>query len=393
MLGIFLDTTRTLSAKPSRTLSQGTGMALGACVFVLALGLGETITGQVDERFDVVKATTVMVTTGAAAPSSVASLDDFVAPDRLASTAGIAGVLSASRYATVPQRQVAASVNPALPPGAPVKADVLVADSSVLVTAGAVVRGHSLNSVDDRESRDVALLGRALAHTLGITQPGAQIRVGAASLNVIGIIDDTTRVPEALRSVVVGAKAAALAFPGAKLQPAVVVTTKPGAAQVVAANLALMLNPEAPDQLSVSAPLSPEQLHRKVSSDVRNLSIGGALVVLVAGIFAVGNLMLLSITQRIPEIGMRRAMGAGTAQVLGMVLMESLLVGLVAGVLGSIVGLWIILGTSIANHWTPVFDLNTLWVGIAAGCVGGVVGGLVPAMVAARVHPAEALLR
>jgi putative ABC transport system permease protein len=395
VLGILRDALRGLTARPGRTVSQGLGVALGAGLFVLALGLGQTLSAQVDDRFRLIDATTVSVTPADEALSVGADLDSFVAADRRDAARGIAGVTGIARYQVLEQQSLSAGRVPSLPPDTTATADVMIADPQLLDVIEARVRGHRLSTVDERVPRQVALLGRALAEELGIEQPGAQVHVGRLSVHVIGIIDDAERLPQTLRSLVVGPLVVGHPDAGSsqasRWHPATLVTTRPGAAQVVASNLALMLRPTDPDTVRVAAPLSPSQLRRSVSGDVRLISLGGAVAVLIAGVFAVGNLMLLSITQRIPEIGMRRALGATTPQIVGMVLTEALLVGLIAGTLGSVLGLWSVLGVSIWQRWSPVLDVATAWIGITAGCAGGVLGGLLPALVAARVQPARAL--
>jgi putative ABC transport system permease protein len=177
------------------------------------------------------------------------------------------------------------------------------------------------------------------------------------------------------------------------MEPRIILRTKPGAGRVVATNLDLQLRPDSPDLLAITAPPSPEGLHRSVSADVNTLSIMAAVVVLAAGVFAATNLMLLSISARIPEIGMRRAMGASATQIIGLVMTESIVIGLVAGVVGTVIGLWTLFGICIANQWAPVVALDIVWVGMIAGMVGGVLGGAIPAIVAARIQPANALRR
>lgn len=380
-----------LSARPLRTLSQGAGVAIGAGLFVVALGLGQTIGAQVDDRFDVYAATTVVVAPDLTTASATTALDDFVTWDRVSATKEIAGVIAAGRVGVVENQNVTLSALPGLAPSAQTRADVILADPDTLPAIEASVEGYPIRAVDNVVPRRIALLGRGLADELGVQGLGGQIHVGGVTLTVVGIITDTRRDARFLRAVVLSPVIGKLALGAAHLAPSVIIRTTPGAAQVVATNLALQLSPERPTALTVSAPPSPQSLHDAISADVQRLAIAGATAVLLAGIFAVANLMLLTVLSRISELGMRRALGASRLDVIALVLTEAGLVGLLAGIVGSVLGVWVVLGVTLTQHWSPVLDLRVVWIGVLSGCLGGLMGGLVPAAVAAKVPPAQAL--
>lgn len=389
---LIRDAATILVAQPRRLISQGLGIALGATLFVVALGLGDTISGQVDDTFDAVKATTVTVDLASASgePESI-DLGRFVPQERMAAVRSIPGVVSASRFGVIREQNLSVQAVGNLPPFATQLANVVVADGSLLTTVGASLDGFGLSAVDDSARRDLSVIGRGLAASLGIERPGPSIALGGSLFKVVGIIQDTERLPDLLNSMVVSQPAAASALTAAALTPRAIVKTTPGAGEVVAVNLALQLRPDAPEQLSVTAPMSPRELHRTVSDDLRALSLGAAVVVLIAGVFAAANLMLFAVTQRTGEIGMRRALGASAAQVLGMIVLEAAITGSLAGSVGTVLGLWVLLGICIANQWAPVIGLSVIWVGMLAGTTGGILGGTVPGIMAARVQPAQAV--
>ncbi|MCE1178830.1 MAG: ABC transporter permease [Micrococcales bacterium] len=378
----------TLAARPLRTLSQGLGVALGACAFVLAVGIGQTVAGQVDDRFTIAAATTVTVTPSA---PDIAAGEGFITGERLRSVTSLTGAVGAARYATARDTAVSAAADQALLPGPTTKIDVLRIDPELIHLAGAQVRGNRLSDIDARYPRQVALVGRAAAARLGIAGPGAQLYVGQGVVTVVGVVDSAERVPQLLSAVILGPQSFDVVLPSARTDQAAIVVTRPGAAQAVATNLALQLSPSAPHALRVSAPPSPDRLRQNVSADVKALTSGAAAVVLVAGTFAIGNLILLSVMQRVPEIGMRRALGASRRQIVGQILAEAGLVGLTAGVLGAVLGVWVILGVCLWKQWVPTLGMGTVAIGVAAGMAGGVLGGVIPAVTAARVQPAEAL--
>lgn len=116
-----------------------------------------------------------------------------------------------------------------------------------------------------------------------------------------------------------------------------------------------------------------------------------AISLIVAGILIM-NVMMVSVSQRRSEIGLLKALGAPTHQVLRLFLSEALMLSLTGGLLGLVVA-WSMV--QLAQHWLPDFPLHTpLWAVIAAlvvTTVTGLVFGLIPARQAARLDPVVAL--
>lgn len=391
MIAVLGDALKMLAARPWSSLSRGLGVSLGACAFVLAFGLGQTMSQQVDERFSITQATTITIEATGDAVAAVVDPREFVSDPSLERVRSIGGVESACRLAMVQQRQVGYSVSSAVPPATAETIDVTVAGSCLKDTAETATTGLTLAAIDDTFGRRVALLGAGAARTLGIEHPGGFVTLGGEELYVIGIIDDTERAPQILSSIIIGEALAGDVLQGVRMRPTALVRTRPGAADVVSSNLALTAHPTEPTAVRVNTPPSPAQLRRSVGGDVQALALGAALVVLFAGVFAISNLMLLSVTSRIPEIGMRRAMGATPTDIIGMVVAECTVIGALAGVVGSLVGMTGLLAICIWQGWTPVLSIWAIAAGIAAGILGGIGGGLAPASVAARITPARAI--
>ncbi len=119
------------------------------------------------------------------------------------------------------------------------------------------------------------------------------------------------------------------------------------------------------------------------------LVLGG--VSLLVGAVGIANVTLVSVLERVGEIGLRRAMGAARRHIAVQFLAESLVLGLVGGVVGASLGTLVIVGISAARSWTPVLDSS---LALAAPLVGGVVGllaGVYPSLRAASLEPVEAL--
>lgn len=117
-----------------------------------------------------------------------------------------------------------------------------------------------------------------------------------------------------------------------------------------------------------------------------------ALITLLGASVALLNVMLVSVTERTNEIGLRKALGASQKSILWQFLMEAVMICQVGGVLGIMLG--IVLGNVLSNLlFDNVFVIPWGWtlIGVTACIVVGVVSGYYPAWKAARVDPIESL--
>ncbi len=129
-------------------------------------------------------------------------------------------------------------------------------------------------------------------------------------------------------------------------------------------------------------------------------SVTGALTLLLAGVAAISllvggigvmNIMLVSVTERIAEIGLRKALGARRGDILRQFLIEAATLSAIGGLLGVAVGL---LCTTLLTNLTPLtalFSPSAALAGVVIATAIGVAFGVFPAMRAARLAPIEAL--
>ena len=123
-------------------------------------------------------------------------------------------------------------------------------------------------------------------------------------------------------------------------------------------------------------------------------SLGGvAAIGLVVGGIGIMNVMLASISERVREIGVRRALGAKRTDILVQILAESLTLAVAGGVLGMLasVGLILILQKVMIESNRPELSPAGLFIGVFFSGVVGVIAGLYPAIRASRLSPVEAL--
>ena len=120
------------------------------------------------------------------------------------------------------------------------------------------------------------------------------------------------------------------------------------------------------------------------------LSCIAAVSLLVGGI-GIMNIMLVSVTERTREIGLRKAVGARRDDILSQFLIESLVISLAGGVAGILLGCFITLGMALLAGWTVAISLTAVLLAVVFSVAVGVVFGLWPARKAAALNPIDAL--
>ncbi len=120
------------------------------------------------------------------------------------------------------------------------------------------------------------------------------------------------------------------------------------------------------------------------------LLAGIAAVSLVVGGISIMSIMLVSVTERTREIGVRKALGATRINILLQFLIEAVVLCMLGGIVGILVGGGAVLMTRIA-HWDASISCSAVVLAFAFSAVVGVIFGVWPARRAATLNPIEAL--
>lgn len=121
-----------------------------------------------------------------------------------------------------------------------------------------------------------------------------------------------------------------------------------------------------------------------------------AAIALFVGGIGIMNIMLIAVNERIKEIGLRKAVGAKTRDVLVQFLMETVAISLFGGVLGIFLGAIIsvivaIVARSLDYNWDLVISINSILLAVGVSSLVGLIFGIYPAKKAAKFSPVEAL--
>ena len=247
----------------------------------------------------------------------------------------------------------------------------------------------------------VVTLGQTVAQNLfpgGADPLGQYILIGSAPFQVIGVLSpkgSSPRGDDLDNSVWLPYTTASARIFGHRFFSHIIVRVAPGA-----------------DMDTVQASLTAVMTHRHgiVDFNIRNMAdtiatasatqntltyllAAIAVISLVVGGIGVMNIMLVSVTERTREIGIRMAIGARGFDVLFQFLTEAVLVCFIGGFAGVLVGVGSGLATSLLAGWRVIFTVAPILVAFGCAFLTGIVFGYLPARKAAQLDPIEALAR
>jgi ABC-type lipoprotein release transport system permease subunit len=381
-----------LLARPARVALTVLGTVIGVGALVATLGLSKTAGGQIVGRFDALSATDVVITPSTRGGGTRGLVLPWDAEARLLRLNGVAAAGTLAEVNVRGELVRSVPVNDPLAAGA-VQLPMKAASPGLFRAVRArLTMGRVFDAGHTRRADRVLVLGANAARRLGITRVDQQpaVFVGDRLYTVIGLLASVRRQPSLLGAAIMPEGTArrefALQAPGLAQ-----VETRIGAVDLIARQAPLALSPGDPALLRVSAPPDPRELRGAVQGDLNALFLLLGGVSLLVGAIGIANVTLVSVLERVGEIGLRRALGAGRRHIAAQFLLESTAMGLAGGVTGASVGTLVVVAVSASNTWTPVLDP---WVPLGAPLLGAVIGllsGTYPALRAAALQPVEAL--
>jgi putative ABC transport system permease protein len=132
-------------------------------------------------------------------------------------------------------------------------------------------------------------------------------------------------------------------------------------------------------------------LYKTATDNIYIVTIGVAAISLVVGGIVVMNIMLVSVTERTKEIGLRKAVGATQRDILSQFLIEALTVTAIGGTIGVFTGFALAFLISLAIGFPMQMSINAAVLGVAVSTIVGIISGLYPAWRASKLVPIEAL--
>ncbi|MEU9505371.1 ABC transporter permease [Micromonospora sp. NPDC048170] len=385
--------------RPGRAVLTALGTLLGVGAFVAVLGLTASATGQISKRFTALAATEITVETVTEGGGARSVQSSAFPSDAVSRVLRIDGTVHAGVFWTLPNSRTGGATGLSLPGQAQSQQQVVAADPGMLLAANCrIAAGRLFDDFHDRNEQRVVVLGRAVAGRLGITNLSYQpaILIGDQPFTVMGIVDNVDRRPELLLSVIVPRRTAEALWPALPNEPTsqqMLIETRLGAAQMVAEQLPVAFDPAGQSQFKIIPPPDPRELRDGVNSDLSSLFLVLAMVCLAIGAVGIANTTLVAVLERVSEIGLRRALGARPRHIAAQFLAESATLGALGGLVGTSIGVVIVVAVSVVRHWTPLLEPWTVVSAPLIGTAVGLLAGVYPAVRASRIEPVAALQR
>lgn len=131
--------------------------------------------------------------------------------------------------------------------------------------------------------------------------------------------------------------------------------------------------------------------NNQILSLLTQLITAVAAVSLLVGGIGIMNIMLVAVSERTNEIGIRKAIGATNSQILGQFMVEAVVLSFAGGILGVIAAIAVNLIIRILTSLQPALSLPVIGISVLISVAVGIVFGIAPAIKAARKHPIDAL--
>lgn len=353
-----------------------------------------------------VSAVIVLVAIGNGASQSVASRIETLGTNVLFVTPGPGTTFTTRQVAYVADNTpMATHVVPVLNSGGAITVGATTASAPVIGTTptyyqlGAVhlAAGRFITPTDLALNRPVVVLGANVSQSLfGSANPvGDTLSLLGQRFTVVGVLNPVGQGPGGSQdnAVFIPLPEAQFLLSSSAISSLMVSTPSPQAASL-AQDLLTNLYTNRYGSPSAVTVASEDQVLAALSATratFTNLLAGTALISLLVGGIGIMNIMLVSVTERTREIGIRRALGAVPEDVVLQFLLEAMVISLTGGALGVGVGLVMVHLAPLILKSPAVFSPSSVILAFVFSSLVGLVFGLYPAVKASRLDPIEAL--
>ncbi|WP_230839706.1 ABC transporter permease [Gloeobacter morelensis] len=395
-----------LRANPLRTILTMLGIVIGVAAVIALTAIGRGAQEQTDRRLQALGTNLLYVQSGTALTGSPVSQGAGSATTltwqdarAIARSGGAVGAVAPSLSGRFQVVYAGSNTNTSVVGTSPEYEQV---HDFVPLT------GRFFNRVELERVARVAVLGQTVVRELGLTARsalGKTVRIRGEHFRVVGTLeykggspprdqDDQVLVPltamaarlvgtNSLSGIAVGTIAVAAAGPD-RLE----------AARLQTANLLRRLHRLGPGQeedFSIRSQADLRASANQIAGIFTTLLGATAAISLVVGGIGIMNIMLVSVSERTREIGLRKAVGARSGDILGQFLLEAVALSMGGGILGVVSGFAASAGVGAALGWAASVSFEAVVLSLVVSMAVGLLFGIYPSSRAARLDPAVAL--
>ena len=264
-----------------------------------------------------------------------------------------------------------------------------------------IAEGRHLTDFDDRHRERVCVLGPEVTDDIfpGMDPIDKEVRIGDQSYRVVGVTKKKGRMlgQSQDRFAVVPVRTF-LKYRDPRSSLTISIKSFDQAALPVAVQETRNvlrgrhhLGPGKPDNFGVTTADTWMEFYRTLTGGIFVVMIGVASIALVVGGIVIMNIMLVSVTERTREIGVRKALGARRRDILTQFLVEATTLSLTGGIIGILLGVGLALLVGAISPLPAGVNVPAIVLGILMSSLVGIFFGSYPAFRAARLDPIDAL--
>ena len=288
-------------------------------------------------------------------------------------------------------------------------------DGDYIAAAGLqVTKGRGFSNADLTQSKNVCLIDETTADAFGGANPvGAILDVMGQPFTVIGVVSQKSQFEPVINSIqdyyTYNQSSNGKVYLPDQMWPVVFQYDEPQSVLIRAASTDDMTRAgkQTADLLNgylTNVSMDGEEMQyqskdladeasqlQQLSSSTNTMLIGIASISLLVGGIGVMNIMLVSVTERTREIGLKKALGARRRTILGQFLTEAAMLSSIGGLLGIIAGIILARVISMIAAVPVAISTPAILVAVVFSMVVGIIFGLVPSVKAAKLNPIDAL--
>jgi putative ABC transport system permease protein len=397
-LEIFRTALRALMRNKTRSMLTALGIIIGVAAVIAAFAVGAGANRSIDKQI-----------------ASFGSNFIIVFPDRSASSYGTVKPLTLDDVEAI-EREV--SGVDAIAPMVSMSVQLVYGNTnwatSVLGSTSAysavqewyVGRGRNINESDVRQGTKVAVIGYTVADKmfLGEDPIGKQLRINKIPFTVIGVFDEKGQTmgghdqDDFVLVPITSAQRRLIRYgtPGRIGMAFIKGVSMDSLSYIQSQTEALLrerhkIKPGNPDDFAVRNITQMLEARRKTTTIMSMLLGSIAFISLVVGGIGIMNIMLVSVTERTREIGIRMAVGAKAIDIRLQFLIEAFVLSMIGGILGILVGVAAGYGLSSFTAAPPVFTVGSILLAFVFSAIVGIGFGYYPAWKASQLNPIDAL--
>jgi putative ABC transport system permease protein len=392
---------KALRRNAMRTALTALGMIIGVAAVIVMVAIGTGARTSIESQIKSAGSNLVMINAGSGGVGPVRQGSGAVTTLRAADAEAIAAQVSGIRYIT-----------PTLNTRTQILAETSNWNTQVQganeqlpdIRAWPVVLGSFFTAADVSSGSKVAVLGSVTRDQLfgaGADPVGATIRINNQPFRVIGVLatkgqaamgqdqDDAVLVPyTTVQRRLLGVQhVSGITISAADSASMDMLTQQIG--DVLRVEHRLQTGEE--DDFSIRTQAEMATMLTSTTTTMTYLLAGIAAVSLLVGGIGIMNIMLVSVTERTREIGLRLSVGARDLDVMTQFLVESVVLSVAGGAIGIVLGGGVAYLVSQVMQWSTVVTANSVALSFGVAAATGVFFGLYPARKAAALDPIEAL--